>query len=182
MVCLSGEDTLYIIRYFDLINFSVLWVALSENEKIRSLEVAGALIWAKLQLSLWNFSIMLPITSAWMDDCYSVHFNVWFVLHVLWRVFCQNTKPVITPSMMNGISPNFYCMLIWWGYMIYRTIFFIRIICTAPHPKSYLAHPWIHTHSGGIPCEFTVHLVVRDDEPILRLNCNLKQIYSNNNF
>jgi hypothetical protein len=31
-MCLSGEDTRYIIQVFDLINFSVPQVALSENE------------------------------------------------------------------------------------------------------------------------------------------------------
>jgi hypothetical protein len=32
----------------------------------RGLDLAGVLTWAKLQLSLWNFNIMLPITRARM--------------------------------------------------------------------------------------------------------------------
>jgi hypothetical protein len=53
---------------------------------------------------------------------------------------------------------KFFCMLIWWGYTIYHTIFFIQTICTAPHPKSYFAHPWIHTHTGAY-LTFAVHIV-----------------------
>jgi hypothetical protein len=111
-------------------------------------DIAGVLTWAKLQLSLWNFN-MLPITRAWMGDCYSAHFDVWFVRR---RVFCPNTKTVITHSIMNGISPIFIVCLSDEGTQ-YMMRFFIWIVCTAPHPNSYFAHLWIHTHSGGIPCE-----------------------------
>jgi hypothetical protein len=43
----------------------------------------------------------------------------------LWK-----TLKLITPSVMNGISPNFYGMLVWWGYTIYHIIFwFDQFFC-----------------------------------------------------
>jgi hypothetical protein len=78
------------------------------------LDIAGTVTWAKLQLSLWNFSIMLAITRAWMGNCYSAHFDVWFV----------KTQKLITPSIMNGILQNFYCMLIWWGLRVHNKFLF----------------------------------------------------------
>jgi hypothetical protein len=146
MVFLSGEDTRYIIQFFDLINFSVLWVALSENESLNPLlDVAGALTWAKLQLSLCNFNIMLPITRGWMGDCYSMHFHVWFIIEGVL------SKHKNCDYSLNN-ERNFTKFLLYTYQARVHDIsydFFIRIICTAPHPQSHLAHPWIQTHSRG---------------------------------
>jgi hypothetical protein len=86
------------------------------------LDLAGALTWAKLQLSLWNFKIMLPIKKS-LDGIVMWHISMYSLSY--WGHFVKNTKTV-----MNGISPNFYCMLIWWEYKIYHTIFwFYQFIC-----------------------------------------------------
>jgi hypothetical protein len=150
MVCLSGKDTQYIVRFdtFFCPIGGAFWKRVNPL-----LEIVGALTWAKLQLSLWNFNILLPITTAWLGNCYSCYlgnFDVWFIL---WRVFCQYTK---TDYFLNN-ERNF-AKFVLYAYLVrvhdISYNFFIQIICTAPHPKSCLAHPWIHTHSGGIPCEW----------------------------
>jgi hypothetical protein len=132
IVCLYGEGTQYIVRFFDLINFSDQYVALSENGSLNlHLDIAGALTCTKLELSLWNKSSDgIVIRRASM---YGLSYRGRFV---------KNAK---TDYSLNNerISPNFYCMLMLVMAHDISYNFFIQIICTAPHPKWYLAHPWI---------------------------------------
>jgi hypothetical protein len=77
-------------------------------------------------LSLWNFNIMLPITRARMGLLFGTfRCTVCPIGGALWK-----HKNCDYSSIMNGISPNFYCMLIWWGYTIYPRLFlFDKFFC-----------------------------------------------------
>jgi hypothetical protein len=109
------------------------------------LDFVGALTWAKLQLSLWNFNIMLPIKIARMGLLFGVfRCTVCHIGGALWK-----TQKLITPSIMNGISPNFYGMLVW-SFTCYS-----KIVLSPPlnsHPQRW------HTLRM---CSFAVRLVLK---------------------
>jgi hypothetical protein len=98
-----------------------------------------------LELSLWNFNIMLPIKIARMGLLFGTFWcTVCPIGGALWKHkncdYSFNNKRNFTKFLLYAYLVRIHDI---------SCNFFIRIICTAPHPKWYLAHPWIHTHSGG---------------------------------
>jgi hypothetical protein len=113
---LSGEGARYnAIFWFDQF-FCPIGGAFWKRKSKSSSRRCRCSTWATLELLINEALTSYCPSQALGWDCYSVRFDIRFVLSI-GGTLCK-TQKLITPSIMNGISPNFYGMLVWWGYIV----------------------------------------------------------------